>query len=147
MSNDNSRTESDLLGSRKISNDCYYGIHTQRAIENFDISGIMVGDFPEFIRALILTKKACAIANGELKAISDVHADMIVKACDHIITEIKGYQSQFPTDVFQGGAETSVNMNTNEVIANVALELAGHPKGSYDIFHQNNHVNECQSTK
>ncbi len=140
------RKETDLLGEMEIADSLYYGIHTQRAMDNFKISGISIGDFPLFIKAMVITKKACAAANKEIGTIPDEKADMILQACDEILTNIDKYTEFFPTDVFQGGAGTSVNMNVNEVIANVALTLNGHPKGAYDILNPNDHVNNSQST-
>ncbi len=140
------RKEIDLLGEMEISNDLYYGIHTQRAIQNFDISNSKIGDFPLFIKGLITTKKACANANKEMKTIPADKADMIVQACEEILDNLSKYLPYFPTDVFQGGAGTSVNMNANEVVANVGLELNGYDKGQYDILNPNDHVNKSQST-
>ena len=99
-----------------------------------------------FIKGMILTKKACALANKDIGSIPTDKAEMIIKACDEILNNLEKYSQYFPTDVFQGGAGTSVNMNTNEVIANVALELAGYNKGQYTILHPNDHVNKSQST-
>ena len=140
------RKEIDLLGELEIENDLYYGIHTQRAIDNFKISRAKIGDYLIFIKGMVITKKACALANKEIGALPANKADMIVQACDEILDNLHQYAVFFPSDVFQGGAGTSVNMNTNEVIANVALELNGHGKGSYDILHPNDHVNKSQST-
>jgi aspartate ammonia-lyase len=140
------RTETDLLGQMKIDEDLYYGIHTQRALQNFQISNSKISELPVFIRGLLLTKKACAMANGSIEAIKREKASMIVKACDHILNHLDEFVEYFPTDVFQGGAGTSVNMNANEVICNVALELHGFKKGDYRELHPNDHVNKCQST-
>jgi len=140
------RKEEDLLGTMDINNDVYYGVHTQRAMNNFQISNGKIGDYPIFIQGMVTTKKACAFANKEIGTVSAEKADMIIEACDEILNNIEKYAKYFPVDVFQGGAGTSVNMNTNEVIANVALTLNGHPKGSYDILHPNEHVNKSQST-
>lgn len=140
------RIEVDLLGEMEISNDNYFGIHTQRAINNFNISNSKVGDSAIFVKGLILTKKACAFANKEIGSIPAEKADMIIEACDEILNNLSKYTPFFPSDVFQDGAGTSVNMNANEVIANVGLELRGHPKGSYDILNPNDHVNKSQST-
>ena len=140
------RKEVDLLGSKEISNDNYYGIHTQRAIDNFQISNSNIGDFPTFIKGLIITKKACAAANREIGSIALDKANMIIDACDEILANLSKYTVFFPSDVLQGGAGTSVNMNANEVIANVALEMNGYEKGSYDILNPNDHVNKSQST-
>ena len=140
------RVEVDLLGKKEIPSDCYYGIHTARALDNFKISKSRVQHYPIFIKAMIITKKSCAYANKDIGTIPVEKADMIIQACDEILNNLDRYQSYFPVDVFQGGAGTSVNMNANEVIANVGLELNGHPKGSYDILHPNDHVNKSQST-
>lgn len=140
------RTEVDLLGEMKLNDAHYFGIHTQRAIDNFKISKSTIGDYPLFIKGLVLTKKACALANKEIGTIPEEKADMILLACDHILENLKQFSKEFPSDVFQGGAGTSVNMNTNEVIANVALELHGFPKGDYHTLHPNDHVNKSQST-
>lgn len=141
-----SRKEVDLLGEMNIKNDHYYGIHTQRAMDNFQISGSKIGDFPFFINGMIITKKACALANKEIGVLSAEKADMIIEACDVILNDLDNYTAYFPTDVFQGGAGTSVNMNTNEVIANVALELNNFEKGNYEVINPNDHVNMSQST-
>ncbi|QJC21447.1 aspartate ammonia-lyase [Arcanobacterium buesumense] len=139
------RVEEDLLGTREIPNDAYYGVHTQRAIENFNISGVTINDVPEFIKAMVCVKKAEALANRDKRVLSAKVSKAIVTACD-LILEDGRCMDQFPVDVFQGGAGTSVNMNTNEVVANLALEVLGEPKGSYDIINPNDHVNKSQST-
>jgi aspartate ammonia-lyase len=140
------RKETDLLGEMEIAQDKYYGIHTHRAVQNFEISNSKIGDYPLFIKGLVVTKKACACANKEVGTIPAEKADMIIQACDEILANLSKYTPYFPSDVFQGGAGTSVNMNANEVIANVGLELNGHEKGRYDILHPNDHVNKSQST-
>lgn len=139
------RIEEDLLGERHVPSEAYYGIHTLRAMENFNISNVTISDVPEFVRGMIYTKKAAALANKELGAIPSQVGEYIIKACD-LILETGKCMDQFPSDVFQGGAGTSVNMNANEVIANVALELMGKEKGEYDIINPNDHVNRSQST-
>ncbi len=139
------RLEEDLLGSLAVPADCYYGIHTRRAVDNFQISDRRISDVPAMIRGMVLTKKAAAMANGELGTIPPDIAEQIIAACDLMLTTGKGFD-QFPVDVFQGGAGTSVNMNTNEVLANIALEMLGEPKGHYQRIHPNDHVNKCQST-
>lgn len=140
------RLEHDLLGNKEIPKDAYYGIHTQRAMENFNITPTNIGDYPIFVRGMVMTKKASALANMELGTLPEDKAMMIIKACDELLSNGEKYYSSFKTDIFQGGAGTSVNMNTNEVIANIALELHGHEKGQYDILDPNDHVNKCQST-
>ncbi len=139
------RIEEDLLGERHIPIEAYYGIHTLRAIENFSISQSKVNDVPELIRGMVMTKKAAALANKELAVIPQHIADAIIQACDLILTTEKCFD-QFPSDIYQGGAGTSVNMNTNEVVANVALELLGKQKGEYQFVNPNDHVNKSQST-
>ncbi len=139
------RTEEDLLGSMDVPAEAYYGIHTHRALENFQISRERIGDNQEFVRGMVYAKKAAALANSELGTIDPAIGDYIVKACDQML-DADRCMDQFPVDVFQGGAGTSVNMNTNEVLANLALELMGHEKGRYDIVNPNDHVNKCQST-
>lgn len=141
----NVRIEHDLLGEREVPNTAYWGIHTLRAIENFNISNVTISDVPEFVRGMVMVKKATALANGELGAIPKKVAKAIVQACDEVL--VKGRcLDQFPSDVYQGGAGTSVNMNTNEVIANLALEILGEEKGKYDIINPMDHVNASQST-
>ena len=140
------RKEVDLLGEMEVAQDSFFGIHTQRAIQNFPISNARIGDYPLFIKGLVTTKKACAHANKDIGTIPEDKADMIITACDHILANLPSYTKYFPVDVFQGGAGTSVNMNTNEVIANVGLDLAGYELGRYDILNPNDHVNKCQST-
>lgn len=139
------RVEEDLLGQRHVPADAYYGIHTLRAVENFNISNVTISDVPEFVRGMIMTKKAATLANKELGVIPKDVANYILQACD-LILETGKCMDQFPSDVFQGGAGTSVNMNTNEVIANVALELMGKQKGQYEFINPNDHVNKSQST-
>ncbi|MEG0278729.1 MAG: aspartate ammonia-lyase [Morganella sp. (in: enterobacteria)] len=144
MSN-NFRIEEDLLGKREVPDDVYYGVHTLRAIENFYISDRTINDVPEFIRGMVMVKKAAAMANKELHTIPRAIADTIIKACDEVLINGK-CMDQFPVDVFQGGAGTSLNMNTNEVLANIGLELMGHKKGEYEFLNPNDHLNKAQST-
>jgi len=139
------RTEEDLLGTREVPEDAYWGIHTLRATENYRISGRTINEVPELIRAFAEVKKACAMANMQLKVMKPVKAEAIIAACDEIIENGKCLD-QFPVDQFQGGAGTSVNMNANEVIANLALEILGEEKGNYLVIHPNDHVNRSQST-
>lgn len=138
------RLEHDLLGDREVPNEAYYGVQTLRALENFSITGVVLRDFPMFIRALAQVKKAAALANSELGVLNKEIADYIVMACDEIIAG--HWHDQFLVDMIQGGAGTSTNMNANEVIANRALELWGKNRGEYQFIHPNNHVNLGQST-
>src|SRR5207237_9613629 len=134
------RTERDTLGEVAVPDDALYGAQTQRAIENYPISGLR--EHPVFIRAFVLLKKAAALANRELGAMDADIADAIVNACDELLANEERYRDQFPVDVFQAGAGTSFNMNVNEVIANLA-----NPKlGTYDPVRPNDHVNMAQST-
>jgi aspartate ammonia-lyase len=138
------RTERDFLGEKEISNEAYYGVQTARAIENFTITGISISKEPLLIQALGYVKKAAAKANMDCGVLSETVEYAISKACDKLIAG--EYLDQFPTDMIQGGAGTSVNMNANEVIANLGLEIMGLPKGDYEQLHPNNHVNCSQST-
>lgn len=139
-----SRIEHDFLGERPIPADAYYGIQTLRALENFHITGIPLRAEPLFVQALAYVKKGAALANRDLGVLDAQLAGYIAQACDRVTTG--ELDNQFLTDMIQGGAGTSVNMNANEVIANVALELMGHQKGEYQYCHPNNHVNCSQST-
>nr|AGT02518.1 aspartate ammonia-lyase [Herpetomonas muscarum] len=139
------RVEKDLLGTREIPVDAYYGINAQRAMDNFRLSRTSINNFPHLIRGMVQVKKACAMANRELRLLPKDIAEAIVTACNLILTEGR-CMDQFPMDAFQGGAGTSVNMNANEVVANLALEVMGHKKGEYKYCHPNDHVNLCQST-
>ena len=138
------RLEHDLLGERPVPADCYYGIQTLRAVENFEITGIPISHYKRFIRSLAAIKKAAALTNQELGLLKADLAAAIVTACDEILDG--QLYDQFVVDVIQGGAGTSTNMNANEVIANRALEILGYEKGRYDVLHPLNHVNMSQST-
>jgi aspartate ammonia-lyase len=138
------RREKDLLGERDVPAVNYYGIQTQRAVENFPITGIPIAQFPHLIKALAAVKQASALANHDLGQLSREVTDAIVHACRDITAG--NLHNQFVVDVIQGGAGTSTNMNANEVIANRALELLGRQRGEYDVVHPNNHVNLSQST-
>jgi len=138
------RLEHDSLGQREVSDHVYYGVQTQRAIENFPISGVFISNFEHLIEGLALVKKAAALANHELGALDEAKMKAICAACDELL-EGK-LREHFPVDMFQGGAGTSTNMNANEVIANRGLELMGYSKGEYQHLHPNDHVNCSQST-
>lgn len=138
------RMEHDSLGQREISDHVYYGVQTQRAIENFPISGVKVSNFEHLVEGLAFVKKAAAMANHELGALDKEKMEAICAACDELL-EGK-LREHFEVDMFQGGAGTSTNMNANEVIANRGLELMGHVKGEYQFLHPNDHVNCSQST-
>lgn len=138
------RTETDSLGSHEIPASAYWGIHTMRALENFPISKRPISVYPEFIVALASVKQAAVRANLELGVVEPDVANWIDQACQRVIDG--EFHNEFVVGVIQGGAGTSTNMNANEVIANVALEIAGHEKGRYDIVHPIDDVNRSQST-
>jgi len=138
------RIEHDLLGEKAVPADAYYGIQTQRAIENFHITGVPISQYPEMIQALAMIKVAAARANHDCGKLPDEVLSGIEGACREIIDG--ELHDQFPVDVIQGGAGTSTNMNANEVIANRALELMGHNKGDYEFCDPHDHVNRSQST-
>ena len=142
MSNQKVRIEHDLLGSKEVPVDAYYGIQTVRAVENFPITGYRIHE--ELIRALAMVKKAAALANMEVKRLYSGIGDVIVTAAQEVIDG--KWQDQFIVDPIQGGAGTSMNMNANEVIANRAIELMGKEKGDYKHVSPNSHVNMSQST-
>lgn len=138
------RKEHDFIGELEIDDSVYYGVQTFRAVENFNITGQRLKEYPTFIVALAQVKKAAALANHELGLLDSALKDAIIKACDKIIGG--QFHDQFVVDMIQGGAGTSTNMNANEVIANIALEILGHKKGEYQYCHPNDHVNLSQST-
>jgi aspartate ammonia-lyase len=142
MTEVNVRIEKDFLGTKEVLADAYYGIQTLRAVENFPITGYRIHS--ELIKAMAMVKKAAALANMETGRLYGGLGEVIVKAADEII-EGK-WHDQFIVDPIQGGAGTSINMNTNEVIANRALELLGEKKGDYFTLSPNSHVNMAQST-
>ena len=141
MSDDSHRVESDSLGEMQVPADAYWGAQTQRAIENFPISGISFGR--RFVRALGIVKKGAAQANRELGLLEADTAEAIVAAADEVIAG--KHDDQFPVDVFQTGSGTSSNMNANEVIANRAAEITGAAIGDR-VVHPNDHVNYGQSS-
>jgi aspartate ammonia-lyase len=138
------RIERDTLGEVQVPDDALYGAQTQRAIENYPISGLR--EHPVFIRAFLLLKKAAALANRELGAMDERIANAVVRACDELLSNPDKYREQFRVDVFQAGAGTSFNMNCNEVIANLANVAEGGKLGAYDPVRPNDHVNMAQST-
>lgn len=138
------RVEHDLLGTREVPYEAYYGIQTLRALENFTISGVTLSFYPKMIEALAMVKMAAAKANCDLGLLSAKNCDAIGQACNEIMNG--KLHNQFVVDMIQGGAGTSTNMNANEVIANRALEIMGYDKGDYRHCHPNNHVNLSQST-
>jgi aspartate ammonia-lyase len=138
------RVEKDLLGSAHVPVDAYWGIHTQRAVENFSLGGDRLESFPDLVAALAVVKQACARANREYGLIDTAVGDAIEWSCGQL--RAGHYLKQFPVEMIQGGAGTSTNMNVNEVIANLALERLGLDKGMYRSVHPNEQVNKSQST-
>ena len=138
------RLEHDLLGELQVPDSAYWGVHTARAVKNFNISGVSIGHYRSLVRALGYIKEASALANHELGELPDELFKPIQQACVEV-REGK-FDTEFVVDAIQGGAGTSTNMNANEVIANRALEIAGYNKGQYQHIHPLNHVNMSQST-
>ncbi len=138
------RTENDLLGDLQVPVNAYYGIQTQRAIDNFKISGVKLYQFPEFIKGLAYVKWAAAETNFQLGLLDEKLKNAIVEAAKEVISG--KFNREFPVDMIQGGAGTSTNMNINEVLANRALEIMGYQKGDYQYCSPNDHVNLSQST-
>ena len=137
----NTRTESDSMGELEVPSDALYGAQTQRAINNFPLSGERMP--LTFIRTLVTIKKAAALANKKLETLNAGTADAIQQACDTLLDELE-LQQHFPVDVFQTGSGTSTNMNANEVIANLANQQQGKHEG--EAVHPNDHVNNGQSS-
>ena len=138
------RIEKDLLGERAVPADSLYGIHTLRAVENLRFSARVLGDYPDYVRALATVKKAAARANRDAQVIDARRQDAIEWACDALI---RGeHLAQFPADMLAGGGSIAINMNVNEVVANLASEYLGGARGSYQPVHPKLHVNASQST-
>ena len=138
------RKEKDLLGEKEIPADAYYGVQTARAIENFPVSGVTTKFYPDYVKAFVIVKLAAARANAETGRLSKEKLAAIEKACQAVMDG--KYHDQFVTDLYQGGAGTSANMNVNEVLANIALELSGHKKGEYQFIEPHDDLNMGQST-
>jgi fumarate hydratase class II len=136
------RVEKDTLGTVKVPQDCYFGAQTQRAVENFPISGVRLQEC--FIRAQAVIKKAAAMANMECGVLDEKIGAALIKAADEVMAG--RFKDEFVVDVFQAGAGTSQNMNMNEVLANRAEEILGGKKGEYKCVHPNDHANMSQST-
>lgn len=136
------RLERDPLGELRVPADVYYGVQTQRALENFPISGLTAP--APLVTATVLVKRAAARANAALGRLDRPIADAIIQAADEVLEG--RFRDQFVVDVYQAGAGTSHNMNTNEVLANRAAEILGEPRGTYTRVHPNDHVNMGQST-
>src|SRR5215211_3039911 len=138
------RREHDLLGERDVPASALYGVQTLRALENFPISGVELNEFPTLVSAIAAVKEAATEANRDLGLLTNPVAQAIIDSCQEI--RAGKHHADFRVDMIQGGAGTSTNMNANEVIANRALELMGHSRGSYEILSPNSHVNLSQST-
>lgn len=139
---DKFRIENDSMGDVKVPKGAYYGAQTQRAVENFPVSGLRMPR--SFIRALGLLKKTAAAINRELGLLDETRADAIIQAAGEV--REGAHDGQFVVDVFQTGSGTSTNMNANEVIANRAIEILGGSMGKKDPIHPNDHVNLSQSS-
>ena len=140
--NEQFRIEKDFLGEKEVPKEAYYGVQTMRAIENFPITGYVIDE--ALIKAMAVVKKSAALANSAIGQLDAKIAEAIVKAADEILEgKLHG---EFIVDPIQGGAGTSINMNTNEVIANRALEMIGEEKGNYKVISPKSHVNMAQST-
>ena len=138
------RVEKDLLGEKEIPAGAYYGVQTARALENFQISGVLINHYAGFVEAYAIVKLAAARANTDVGAMKPETLQAIEKACQAV--RDGKYHDQFLVDWYQGGAGTSTNMNANEVLANIALELTGHKKGEYQFVDPHDHLNMSQST-
>ena len=138
------RTETDLLGEIKVPVDAYYGAQAARGMENFQISGQYINDYPDFMKAWGMIKLATARANTDAGKMESDMLKLIEPACQELING--KYLDQFKIDLYQGGAGTSVNMNANEVLANIALVKAGYKLGQYDKISPNDDLNMSQST-
>lgn len=139
------RKEIDTIGTKMVPDDAYYGVHTERARENFPIPCLRQDD--ELIKSYLQIKKACAMANKEAgRWKDDKIPDAIIKACDDLYANFDKFKPEFELPAIQGGAGTSCNMNVNEVVANRAIEMLGGKKGDYTIVHPNDDINKSQST-
>ena len=136
------RIEKDTMGEMKVPADKYYGCQTARSLENFRIGGERMPR--ELIRAMGVLKKAAALVNMDLGKMPKDKGELIVKATDEVIDG--RLDDHFPLVIWQTGSGTQTNMNTNEVISNRAIELAGGKLGSKDPIHPNDHVNMAQSS-
>lgn len=138
------RVEKDLLGEKEIPGSAYYGVQTARALENFQLSGILINHYPGFVEAWAIVKLAAAQANTDVGAMKAERLAAIQKAADEVLAG--KYHDQFLVDWYQGGAGTSTNMNANEVLANVGLEATGRSKGQYQFLEPHDDLNMSQST-
>lgn len=138
------RTERDYVGDVTIPGDKLYGVNTVRGVDNLTVSPLSVAHYPAFRDAFVQVKWAAALANRDNEVVTGEQCEAIVKACQEVIEG--HFDSSLVVDLMEGSGGTSTNMNFNEVIANRAQQLMGHPAGSYEIVHPNDHVNRSQST-
>jgi aspartate ammonia-lyase len=138
------RVEKNLLGENQIPADAYYGVQTARALENFQLSGVLINHYPGFVEAWAIVKLAAARANTDVGAMKPERLAMIEKAAQAVLAG--KYHDQFKVDWYQGGAGTSTNMTANEVLAKFGLELSGHKKGEYQFLEPHDDLNMSQST-
>ncbi len=136
------RTDKDSLGEVQIPVDAYYGAFTARAIKQYHVTGQRT--HPYLIMAYVMIKRSAALANMRIRALDKKRGNVIVRACDQILAG--KHLDQFVVEAINSGAGTAFNMNTNEVIANIALEIVGKRKGNYEVIHPNDHVNMSQSS-
>ena len=136
------RTDKDSLGNVKIPADAYYGPFTGRALKQYHVTGTTA--HTNLIKSFVMIKRSAAISNIKLRAIDKKRGRVIVLACDKILSG--KYLDQFVVDAINSGAGTAFNMNTNEVVANVALQVLHKKKGQYQFLHPNDHVNMSQSS-
>ncbi len=136
------RLDQDSLGKVKIPADAYYGAFTGRAINQYHVTGNKA--HKNLIDAFVMIKRSAAVANMKTKAIDSKRGKAVVSACDKILSG--KFTDQFVVDMINSGAGTAFNMNSNEVISNVALEILHKKKGQYEFLHPNDHVNMSQSS-
>ena len=136
------RLDEDSLGKVKIPSDAYYGAFTGRAIQQYKVTGFPAHE--NLIKSFVMIKRSAAIANMKTKAIDTKRGKVIVAACDKILSG--KHVDQFVVDMINSGAGTAFNMNSNEVISNVALEILHKKKGQNQFLHPNDHVNMSQSS-
>lgn len=144
MASQSFRVEHDSMGEVRVPADAYYGVQTQRAVENFPISGLR--SHPVIIESFVQLKLAAALVNTRLGVLDEPRGRAIQQACQRVLNDLPDWLGQFVVDVFQAGAGTSLHMNVNEVLANLALEILGAARGDYQRLSPNDHVNFGQST-
>lgn len=141
-----SRIEHDFIGDLEVPAEALYGVQSLRGKQNFFITEMGMNQNQYFIIAFAYVKKAAAMANKDLGVVEPKVADALIWACDEIINNVEKYRGSYITDWLQGGAGTSTNMNTNEVISNLAIQHLGGKLGDYTVVNPNNDANFGQST-